>query len=731
MKFPFALRFSIPAILLLLGGTLSLFSYQREVSRADLRTEADLSLQARFTGDQSSGMIEYLFRRSDAEGAELVISKLGSDLLLKSAVLSDENNQVVLSTRYDQRRQPFTQVINIDLAQLNRVRQTKAGLILLSDDRQRLQAIYPVVLGTQSDALRPTPRTGVLFLEYDLSPLKQRAKIDALVRSLETSAVLSGFCLLLWLFFDQTLTKRAIKLVKATDSLAAGELGVRSRLGGSDELQQISTAFDRMAVKIQSDQQQLSAIAQRKEVLNQLTHQIRYSLDVKQILETAVNEIQALFNIARCKFAWIDQVGSGFDYMAYHPDYKERLQGYSIRNVPSFKELLLTHTVLQIDDISTDPRLDPSCCKVFMSFSIRSLLSISVQTRSGRHGFIVCEHCDQPRYWSEDDLQLLLSVADQVAIAIDQAELYEQATQSAKIAAAQAEELGQALKQLQQAQAQLIQTEKMSSLGQLVAGIAHEINNPVSFIHGNLTHVENYTKGLVKLIRLYEVQCLEPGAEIQALQSELDLNFLLQDLPQLLASMQTGTDRIGQIVLSLRNFSRLDEADMKPVNIHEGIDSTLLILKSQLRSLGQEIQVIKQYGNLPLVECYPCQLNQVFVNILKNAIEALQQTQSGTITITTQLLMGDRISISIKDNGPGMTEAVKARVFDPFFTTKAVGQGTGLGLSICYQIVCATHGGYLKCDSVEGAEFTIEIPVKQSKELSDRTQLRVGQHCDE
>ncbi|MGA7933249.1 MAG: ATP-binding protein, partial [Kovacikia sp.] len=333
----------------------------------------------------------------------------------------------------------------------------------------------------------------------------------------------------------------------------------------------------------------------------------------------------------------------------------------------------------------------------------------------------------------------------------------------------------QAFQALQQTQAQLIQTEKMSSLGQLVAGVAHEINNPINFIYGNLPHATTYTQDLLKLIQLYDNKHGNSDPEIQAYREDIDIDFLVNDLKKMLDSMSIGADRIREIVLSLRNFSRLDEAEMKRVNIHEGIDSTLLILQNRLKenSAHPPIKVVKHYGDLPLVECYAGQMNQVFMNILSNAIDALDkfnQDQSGkesaahpaSITITTELVndqepeVGSQLSgvekdteawryedaensiqnpkfkiqtsslpspqclvsqfvlIRIHDNGPGIPPQYQTKLFDPFFTTKPVGKGTGLGLSISYQIVVDKHHGLLKCISEpeSGTEFWIKIPVR-------------------
>ena len=311
----------------------------------------------------------------------------------------------------------------------------------------------------------------------------------------------------------------------------------------------------------------------------------------------------------------------------------------------------------------------------------------------------------------------------------------------------QATTLQQTLQELHSYQTQLIQTEKMSSLGQLVAGIAHEINNPINFVYGNIAYASQYIQDIMNLLELYKQYYPRPASAISQEADRIDLEFVKSDLPKLLNSMKVGADRIRDLVLSLRNFSRLDEAAKKSVNLHDGIDSTLLILQNQLKaSKGRvEITVIKEYGDLPLVECYAGQLNQVFMNLLSNAIDALEANRmpkedvakgnsinlapAPLIKIHTEIkdikpenlasFQGETLPnrpcavIRIADNGSGMTEVVRRRLFDPFFTTKSVGKGTGLGLSISYQIVVQKHGGTIKCISApgQGTEFIIEIPL--------------------
>lgn len=293
-------------------------------------------------------------------------------------------------------------------------------------------------------------------------------------------------------------------------------------------------------------------------------------------------------------------------------------------------------------------------------------------------------------------------------------------------AEAHSRQLGNTLHELRRTQAQLIQTEKLAGLEQLVSGLAHEINNPINFIYGNLEHTHAYMRDLLGLIECYQAHCDQVPPAVQQYVEDIDLDFLQADLPKMLASMRTGTERIRQIILSLRNFSRLDESDCKQVDIHEGLESTLLILQHRLKAHADRpaIAVVRNYGELPLVECYPAQLNQVFMNVLSNAIDAIEQLSSqssdadlGQIAIYTGVVhdsMGDsRVTIRVVDNGCGIAETARSRIFDPFFTTKPVGKGTGLGLSISYQVVVHQHRGEMKCHSrpQKGTEIWIEIPV--------------------
>lgn len=289
----------------------------------------------------------------------------------------------------------------------------------------------------------------------------------------------------------------------------------------------------------------------------------------------------------------------------------------------------------------------------------------------------------------------------------------------------QAHQLQQTIRALQQTQAQLVHNEKMLSLGQLVAGIAHEINNPVNFIHGNISYIRSYVDDLIEVIQTYQKQYSDPAPQVQEILEEIDIEFIQSDVPNIMSSMNAGTQRIIKIVESLRNFARHDEAHIKKVDIHEGIESTLVILSHQLViGKAHEIRIVKEYQpDLPRVECYASHINQTLMHILQNAIDALsekfqtiQEYSYPTIWVCTEATKNS-VLIKIKDNGAGMSADICQRVFDPFFTTKPIGQGTGLGLSTSYKIVVEQHRGQLTCVSTpgEGTKLTIEIPIKQQE----------------
>jgi len=494
-------------------------------------------------------------------------------------------------------------------------------------------------------------------------------------------------------------------------------------------------ARQRIETKLRSSESQFRQLAQREELLNYLASQIRNSLDLNTIMKAAVSEIRKLLQIERCRFLWYrnDVEPAYFEliYEASDPNLAVIPSCHIGERVAVLEEAVAKLDIFRVDNVFTDVHIDRQNQESIKNLGLASVLAISIKTNSERIGVVICEQFTQPRPWSDDEVALIKAVADQLAIAIDQAELYAQSRFAATTARIQASQLEKALSELQNTQAQLIQTEKMSSLGQLIAGVAHEINNPVNFIYGNVDYVRDYVQELLQLLLLYQENYPNPTPQIKAQTSEIDVDFLMEDLPKVLSSMEMGADRIREIVQSLRNFSRTDEAAMKPVDIHEGLDNTLLILQNQLKSHDQfpEILVIKEYGDLPLVECYAGQLNQVFMNIISNAVDAIKADSSWVeiseqnpdikphIQIRTTIDDSDDVGIEITDNGPGMTTEVIKRLFDPFFTTKPVGKGTGLGLSISYQIIVEKHKGTINCWSEvgKGTTFHIKIPSRQKQ----------------
>ncbi len=506
--------------------------------------------------------------------------------------------------------------------------------------------------------------------------------------------------------------------------------------------------------KLQESEAKFRQIARHEELLNRLANQIRNSLDLDTILDTTVYQVRTLLKVERCHFVWyrfgnslnVDETNSNYlDCWEIVNESKAEknpslLGRYTTEKVGSWAFRFLQLEIIRVDDISLVS--DTKMHNFVVSLGIISFVSIPIKTQSGKIGVLICAHHTSVRNWDDSEVELLKGVTDQLAIAIDQAELYNQSREVASQAREQAHELSDALKKLQQAQAQLIQTEKMSSLGQMVAGIAHEINNPINFISANIIYVSQYAQDLLSLIHLYQQNYPHPPIAIREEIETIELDFLIEDLPKILNSMKVGANRIGDIVLSLRNFSRLDESEVKSVDIHEGIDSTLLILQNKLKEKPEEksIQIIKDYDYLPNVECYVSQINQVFMNIISNAIDALAEKRSKkfnptgmnqnsdipenlpTITISTKIISSQQVRLIIADNGMGMTETVRNKIFDPFFTTKTIGSGTGLGLSISYQIIVEKHQGRLDCTSIvgQGTKFIIEIPILQrTKQITE------------
>jgi len=407
--------------------------------------------------------------------------------------------------------------------------------------------------------------------------------------------------------------------------------------------------------------------------------------------------------------------------------------GMSTTETPR-EQALCSHAILNPDQVMvvSDTRLDQRFADnplVTSAVNLQFYAGAPLVTADGFALGTICVLDQTPRQLTAEQINALQALSRQVMTqleirrkTVDLKQEIQLREQAASLAIAKSQELEQALRQLQQTQASLIQAEKMSALGQLVAGVSHEINNPVNFIDGNLPYCKRYVIELLRLVKLYQAQYPENSPEIAEAIEDMDLDYLVNDFPNLLNSMENGAHRIKHIVQSLRTFARLDESGVKPIDLHENLDAILTILESQFQPTASRpsIQIIKHYGQLPQLTCHIKELNQVFIQLFSNAIEALAlgvgksiTNAQPTLVISTEVTVSNQIRVAVADNGQGMTETTKARIFEPFYTTRPIGKGTGMGLAMSYQTVVEQHRGAFRFVSElgHGAEFIIEIPL--------------------
>lgn len=623
-----------------------------------------------------------------------------TSLYLADLLVVDDtpDNLRLLSTMLERQGYKVRKVINGALA-LRVASQAPPDLILLDIDMPQMNG-YEVC-----QHLKANPKVSdipVIFLSA-LDDTSDKVKafsvggVDYITKPFQVAEVLARV--------ENQLRMRALaKQLSQQNIQLQQEIAVR---------QKAESALIESAIKLRKQNRILMEIAR-----NPALNQGNLSIAIKEITEATAHNLE----IERVSVWLFDSTLTKLQcFNLFELNLNQHSTGIELplADYPVYLNALIENHALVVEDTLTDSRVQELVEAYLAPLNITSTIDEPIRLGGQTVGVLCIEQVGNIHRWTPEDQNFARSIADLVSLALEARERYRAEAREREKAVA----LELALNELKRTQAQLIQTEKMSSLGQVVAGVAHEINNPVSFIYGNLTPARQYLKDLIQLIEAYQKHYPNPDQEIQQLATEIDLDFLMEDWHNLMNSIQLGAERIQEIVRSLQIFAKQTKLELKAIDIHEGIDNMLLILQHRLRSEidDSEIQVIKNYTEIPKVTCYPSQINQVFMNLLNNAIDALEnQPLPRIITICTKTLLTDpnslpkSVEISIADNGIGMEADIQKKIFDPFYTTKSVGSGTGLGLSISYEIVVEKHQGKLYCVSTprQGTECIVEIPIR-------------------